>query len=319
MHRTSLSVGILSFFLLALCLPLFPADADAGPRWGEDRPGKGGGGGRNKAPTIGGTPSTVAEVGEYYAFQANATDREGDALKFSIANKPAWAAFDTALGFLSGFPDASDAGSTTSNIVISVSDGKKTASLEPFGITVRGTPNSPPVIDGSPSAEVIATQLYEFRPTASDPDQDPLRFSVMNKPGWANFDASTGQLSGTPGDVDVGVYGDIRITVTDGAASDSTNPFDISVVQTANGSVTLSWIAPTQNTDGTPLTDLAGYRIYYGTASRQYEQRVEIDSAGVLSAVIENLTPGTWYFAATAIAASGVESDPSAEVQRSIQ
>ncbi|HZD53113.1 MAG TPA: fibronectin type III domain-containing protein [Woeseiaceae bacterium] len=90
-------------------------------------------------------------------------------------------------------------------------------------------------------------------------------------------------------------------------------------MQTTNGSVTLSWSAPTQNSDGTPLTDLAGYRIYYGTAPSQYDRQVEINGAGVLSAVIDNLTQGTWYFAATAFTTGGLESDLSTEVQQSVQ
>lgn len=315
MQRVTFSAALLSFALFALCLPLLPNDAYSAPRW-DVNPGKSNG--RNKPPTIDGTPSTTAQVGQYYSFQAHATDREGDALRFSITNKPAWAAFDTARGFLSGFPQASDAGSITSNIVISVSDGKRTASLDPFNITVRAAPNSPPVIGGSPAGEVVANQLYSFRPTASDADQDPLQFSVVNKPGWAAFETSSGKLSGTPADADVGVYENIRITVTDGVASDSTDPFAVTVVQTTNGSVTLSWIAPTRNADGSALTDLAGFRIYYGTASTQYGYELEIGSPGVLTTVIENLSPGTWYFAATAFTESGLESALSNEVQSAI-
>lgn len=315
MQRVTFSAALLSFVLFTFCVPLLPTGVYAAPSW-DKNPGKGIG--RNKPPTIEGTPSTTANVDEYYAFQVNAADRDGDTLRFSITNKPTWAAFDTARGFLSGFPAASDAGSVTSNIVISVSDGKQTASLAPFSITVHGATNSPPVISGSPASEVVANQLYSFTPTATDADQDPLQFGVANKPGWAAFDTSTGKLSGTPADANVGVYNDIRITVTDGMASDSTDPFAIAVVQTTNGSVTLSWTAPTENEDGSLLTDLAGFRIYYGIASGQYEQEMEIGSAGTLTAVIENLSPGTWYFAATAFTESGLESALSNEVQRSI-
>jgi hypothetical protein len=82
----------------------------------------------------------------------------------------------------------------------------------------------------------------------------------------------------------------------------------------ASGAVTLSWQPPTQNADGTPLTDLAGYNIYVGTGSSNYDYRqVRVDNPGLSSYVVENLEPGTYYFAATSFNASGVESAFSGE------
>lgn len=49
------------------------------------------------------------------------------------------------------------------------------------------------------------------------------------------------------------------------------------------GTISLSWIAPTENTDGTPLTDLAGYKIYYGPASGQYDNEQDLNSPGLTS------------------------------------
>jgi hypothetical protein len=76
---------------------------------------------------------------------------------------------------------------------------------------------------------------------------------------------------------------------------------------TAN-SATLSWAAPTTNTNGTPLTDLSGYRIYYGANSQHLSQTVDLNSAGTTSYVINNLSSGTWYFAISAVTSNGVES-----------
>ena len=89
----------------------------------------------NSAPTISGAPPTTATVGVAYAFTPSASDANGDALSFSIANKPAWAAFSTATGALTGTPAAGNVGAT-SGIVIRVSDGKATTSLPAFTITV---------------------------------------------------------------------------------------------------------------------------------------------------------------------------------------
>ncbi len=77
---------------------------------------------------------------------------------------------------------------------------------------------------------------------------------------------------------------------------------------TSTGSATLSWQAPTSNTNGTALTDLAGYHIYYGTNSSSLTTRIDINNPGTLSYVVTNLTTGTWYFAMTAFTNSGQES-----------
>ncbi|MFQ5610302.1 MAG: putative Ig domain-containing protein, partial [Woeseiaceae bacterium] len=89
-------------------------------------------------------------------------------------------------------------------------------------------------------------------------------FSAQNLPSWASIDSSTGAMTGTPAVGDVGTYPGIVISVSDGQASAAMNAFAVDVVGSSTGSVTVSWTAPTLNADGTPLVDLAGYRIYYG-------------------------------------------------------
>ena len=73
-----------------------------------------------------------------------------------------------------------------------------------------------------------------------------------------------------------------------------------------------------QNSDGSPLTDLAGYKIYYGNESGYYHTSIQIDNPGVVIYVVENLTPGTYYFVSTAINSSGLESRFSNEVSKRI-
>ncbi len=118
----------------------------------------------------------------------------------------------------------------------------------------------------------------EFTPIASDPDGDGLTFRIANKPAWAHFDNATGRLSGTPQEADVGIFTEIKITVTDGKHSAGLPRFAISVDQISTGSVTLSWYPPTQNADGSPLTDLAGYRVYYGHSADSLHQVITLDN-----------------------------------------
>jgi hypothetical protein len=149
---------------------------------------------------------------------------------------------------------------------------------------------------------------YSFKPVASDADGDPLTFTITGKPSWATFDASSGQIGGTPTPADVGTYANVMISVSDGKATASLAAFAINVVGTATGSATLTWTPPTGNTDGSALSDLAGYRIYWGTAQGNYPNSVALNNPGLTSYVVEQLAPATWYFVVTAVNSSGVES-----------
>ena len=71
----------------------------------------------------------------------------------------------------------------------------------------------------------------------------------------------------------------------------------------------MSWNPPTENTDGSALTDLAGYRIRYGRHPAELTELQSIPNPGLSSAVVENLSSGTWYFAVSAYNTSGVESE----------
>jgi hypothetical protein len=87
---------------------------------------------------------------------------------------------------------------------------------------------SPPQITGTPVGVASVGTAYEFQPTASDMDDDPLTFSITGKPSWASFDSSTGRLWGTPQTGDAGLRSAISISVSDGSSS-STLAFSLSV------------------------------------------------------------------------------------------
>jgi uncharacterized lipoprotein NlpE involved in copper resistance len=89
-------------------------------------------------------------------------------------------------------------------------------------------------------------------------------------------------------------------------------------VPSGNGTATLSWEAPTTTTTGSALTDLAGYRIYYGINASDLSQTVQLNSIGVQTYLIDNLGQGTWYFAIKAVTTAGVESALSDVVSKTI-
>jgi hypothetical protein len=276
--------------------------------------------GNNSSPSISGAPATSAVVGQSYKFLPTATDPNGDKLTFAITGKPSWATFNTSTGQLSGVPGTSNVG-TFSGIKISVSDGSNTGYLTAFNIAVTATAaaNRAPTITGSPTKSINAGTSYSFKPTATDADGNTLAFSISNKPAWASFNTGTGQLTGIPTAAQVGTYSGITVTVSDGKASASLAAFAITVTQTSNGSVTLSWIPPTQNTDGSALTNLSGYRIYYGMSASALTQTIAVNTVGLTTYVIENLSPATYYFALTAVTSSGIESNRSTVASKQLK
>lgn len=268
----------------------------------------------NRVPTISGTPVTTATAGNPYSWKPTATDADGDALTFSITGKPAWASFDTSNGTLYGTPGAASTG-TYSSIVIKVSDGKATASLPAFAITVvAATTNRAPTISGTPVATATIGKPYAWKPTATDADGDALTFSISGKPAWAAFDTSNGTLYGTPGADSAGTYSNIAIKVSDGTETTSLPAFAITVSAAPTQSVTLNWSKPTTNVDGTALTNLSGYTVSYGNAPGSYSTSLTLTGAAITSVVIEGLSAGKWYFAIKSRNTTGVESEYSGEV-----
>ena len=269
------------------------------------------------APVIGGTPSTNLVAGASYSFTPTASDPDGDALTFSVANRPSWASFSNTTGQLSGTATTGNVG-IFSGIVISVSDGTLTSSLPAFAIAVSAPANPPPTISGTPATSANAGTAYSFTPTAADPNGNPLTFSIQNPPSWASFNTQSGNLSGTPGSADAGTYSNIIISVSDGTSTASLAAFSIIVTQVANGSATVSWSAPTQNTDGSALTNLAGFNIYYGTSASNLNQSVQIANPGLTTYALGNLAPGAWYFAVNAYTTAGAESALSSIASKTI-
>jgi hypothetical protein len=84
------------------------------------------------------------------------------------------------------------------------------------------------------------------------------------------------------------------------------------------GSATLSWIPPTLNEDGSTLTNLAGYRIFYGNSASNLNQQINLANPGLTRYVIDNLSGGTWFFGIRAYSATGSESAMSAIASKTI-
>ena len=80
----------------------------------------------------------------------------------------------------------------------------------------------------------------------------------------------------------------------------------------------LSWTPPTENTDGTPLLDLSGYKIHIRRGEGSYTELIDLSNPELTMYVTNNLAPGTYFFAITAYDSAPVESDFSNVVSRTI-
>lgn len=109
-------------------------------------------------------------------------------------------------------------------------------------------------------------------------------------------------------------------TTPTGSTTTSTAPGTASSTPptASTGTVTINWQPPTENTDGTALTNLAGYNIHYGVKSGNYTQTISVSNPGLATYVVSNLTPGTYYFTVAAVNSSGTESPLSSEVTTTV-
>ena len=88
--------------------------------------------------------------------------------------------------------------------------------------------------------------------------------------------------------------------------------------KTVNGVATLDWMPPTANSDGSALTNLAGYTVYYGTSPNDLSKSVKVANPGLATYSVTGLSSGTWYFAVTSYSSDGVESGRTSTVSTTI-
>lgn len=239
------------------------------------------------ALAISGTPASTVSAGSSYSFTPGVAGANGHTLSFAIVQKPSWASFSGTTGKLSGTPTAANAGSYK-DIEIAVNDGVSSAILRTFSIQVTAatgssTPAPPPTttggaltISGTPPATVSAGSSYSFTPAVSGANGRTLSFAIVQKPSWASFNGSTGQLTGTPTSANVGSYKDIEIAVNNGISSAISSTFSVQVTSGSSTSttdkVTISGTPAPSVTAGSSYkfqpsaTDSAGRTLSYSVA-----------------------------------------------------
>lgn len=290
----------------------------------------------NRAPIMRGTPTAKIAAGSYFSFQPAARDPEGKLLKFRIKNKPSWASFDATTGTLFGTPNRSQMG-TYRKIQIIASDGKKSTAMKPFTVRVLAPTASLTTSNPSPTN---ATTAADARPqaigdNASTSTNAPVTIPVLNNdtglsdggiqvsiiaaPSHGSASLSNNQIVFTPANQYSGNDSiSYRVTDADGDTAVATIAISISCTQGCPADVTLSWSAPTTRADGSPLTNLAGYLVHYGTSHASYTHAVDVGGRNSLTHTLQSLPAGTYYFSVTAYDTNGNESSYSTEVSRTI-
>jgi len=153
---------------------------------------------------------------------------------------------------------------------------------------------------GSPATAVVAAHYYAFQPAANDPSGAKLTYSIVNKPSWATFDATTGRLYGTPlPQANVGTYSNIVISAAAGTTHASLAPFSITVRALVNSPPVVNGSPATTVVAGHPYafqptaTDPNSLRIVF-SASNLPPWATFNTSTGLVSGTPTAANVGTW-------------------------
>jgi hypothetical protein len=271
------------------------------------------------------TPATLVSIAITPAGQSitkgsskqfTATGTYSDNTTQNLTAAVTWTSSSTAVATISnaagsqGLATAVTTGSTTIKATSGSISGSTTLTV------TQATLVSLAITPYSQNISVGATQQFTATGTYSDSTTQNLTTTVT----WSSSKtgiASISNASGSMGLAAAVAAGTTTITAASGSISAAAT-----LTVTGSSTATLTWSAPATRDDGSalnPLTDLSAYKIHYGTLSQSYTQTVTIANPGTTSVTHTlNLGPGTYYFAITAIDASGQESSFSNEASKTL-
>ncbi|MFN0038823.1 MAG: tandem-95 repeat protein, partial [Burkholderiales bacterium] len=162
----------------------------------------------------------VAVIGQSLQFTIQASDQDQDALQFSTQNLPAGATlvpgvvYGTAI--FTWTPTAADAG--TRSVSVTVTDAQGGSDTRSFDLIARVS-NAAPILLPVGDRTVAENALLDIQLAATDADGDVLTWSAANLPPGAVLDTVAGRLRWQTNFFSAGTYSNVRLTVSDGAAS----------------------------------------------------------------------------------------------------
>jgi len=212
------------------CLTVAACSGGGGGGGGTAPTGPGGGGGGNNAPAFTSNAPTSAVVGQAYSYQATASDADGDALSWGLITAPSGMTA-SATGLVSWTPSAGQTGSH--NVRLDVSDGVVSVSQNwTVNVAAAGGGNQPPVITSTAPTAATVGQAYSYQAAGSDPNGDPLTWTLPVKPTGMNISAA-GLITWTPTAGQVGNH-NCTLNLSDGLVS-ATQSWTISVAAAGGG------------------------------------------------------------------------------------
>lgn len=182
----------------------------------------------NDAPVILSTAPTSATEGVEYRYAVDADDVDGPTLAYSLATAPAGMQISES-GLITWTPAD---GISTANVIVAVSDGSGSGSVtQSFTIAVTDV-NDAPVITSVAPTSVVLGEEYTYTPSATDAENDPLTWSLTQKPAGMTINATTGAISWTP--AEAGSSGTVRLVANDGSSDSVAQTFVITVSEPDN-------------------------------------------------------------------------------------
>ena len=273
----------------------------------------------NDAPVAKADAATTAEdAAVNIAVMANDSDPDGDSLILTSASQGAHGTVTHTNTTITYTPASNYHGDDS--LTYTISDGNGGAATGSVALTVTAV-NDAPVAQDSALTTSIGTPLTG-RFSASDSDGDALTYELIASGSLGQATLSnpqTGAFTYTPQPNASGVDA-LTFRVNDGQLDSNTATVAITITTDTpppEGQVRLLWDPPTMNVDGTPLTDLAGFNVYYWQAS--WLNPAVVDAGNQTVYTLGGLEVGkTYHFAVTAYDASGNESVWSQEAQATI-
>ena len=181
----------------------------------------------NDPPTLSGLEAVTVSEDTVYSYNFSVSDIDvGDSITLTTPTKPAWLTLDTVSKTLSGVPTNEFVGDNA--VVILATDEAGATATKSLTISVTNT-NDAPTVTSTAVTAVNEDAAYSYTFVASDMDiGDSVTLAAPTLPSWLSFDASTGVLSGTPTNTEVGDHS-VVLTATDQSSAVTTHAFTVNV------------------------------------------------------------------------------------------
>lgn len=194
----------------------------------------------NQPPQIVSSPSLAASIDRFSTYDAKAIDAEGDPVLWSLDVAPHGMAIDPFEGLIRWIPNVGQRGSR--EVVVRATDPQGAATTQSFVVDVQGI-NRPPMVLSTPSTYTAVGQPYYYAVAATDPDADPISFSLVDAPDEMSIDPGSGVIRWMPQASQLGTQ-QVTVRVEEGRGGWAVQSYAIDVDSEANRAPVITSSAP---------------------------------------------------------------------------